>query len=148
MDLPPGTGDIQLTLAQKIPVTGAVIVTSPQELALLDARKAVAMFQKLDITVLGVIENMSTYVCPHCSHASPIFGEAGGERLSAQYSIPFLGSLPLAATIRESADRGSPTVVAAPESPIALLYHDIAGKVVSELAKKPRDYRIPSKTEQ
>jgi ATP-binding protein involved in chromosome partitioning len=148
VDLPPGTGDVQLTLAQKIPVTGAVIVTTPQDLALLDARKAVAMFQKLDITVLGVIENMSTYICPHCHQASAIFGETGGERLSAQYEIPFLGSLPLATTVRESADRGCPIVIGSPGSPIALLYHDIAGKVMSELVKKPRDYRIPSKTEQ
>lgn len=147
VDLPPGTGDIQLTMAQKIPVSGAIIVTTPQDLALIDARKAVLMFQKLDITVLGVVENMSTYVCPHCQHSSAIFGEAGGERLSTQYEIPFLGRLPLATTVRESADRGSPTVIEAPESPIALLYCGIASKVVDELARKPRDYRIPSKTE-
>lgn len=147
VDLPPGTGDIQLTLAQKIPVSGAIIVTTPQDLALLDARKAVAMFQKLDITVLGVIENMSTYICPHCHQGSAIFGEAGGERLSEQYDIPFLGGLPLATTLRESADRGVPVVIESPDSPITLLYQTIAGKVVNELAKKPRDYRIPSKTE-
>jgi ATP-binding protein involved in chromosome partitioning len=147
VDLPPGTGDVQLTMAQKIPVSGAVIVTTPQDLALLDARKAVAMFQKLDIAVLGIIENMSTYVCPNCQHSSAIFGEAGGERLSAQYAVPFLGSLPLTTAVRESADDGFPIVIKDTDSPIALLYQGIASKVVGELAKKPRDYRIPSKTE-
>ena len=147
VDLPPGTGDIQLTLAQKIPVSGAIIVTTPQDLALLDARKAVAMFQKVGIAVLGVIENMSTYTCPNCQHNAPIFGEAGGAQLSQQYSLPFLGQLPLATTVRVAADKGVPTVMADPESEIALLYRDIASKVMVELGKKPREYRIPSKTE-
>jgi ATP-binding protein involved in chromosome partitioning len=140
IDLPPGTGDIQLTLAQKIPVTAAVIVTTPQDIALLDARKAVKMFEKVNVPVLGLIENMSIYHCPQCQHAEAIFGEGGGERLATDYHIPFLGALPLNKQIRVLADSGIPTVVAEPESAVALLYRDIALKLAAKLSLQPKSY--------
>ena len=133
IDLPPGTGDIQLTLSQKIPVSGAVIVTTPQDLALLDARKAVAMFQKVRVPVLGVVENMSLHRCSQCGHLESIFGEGGGERLAAEYKIEMLGALPLDIKIRQQADSGCPTVIAEPNSEIALQYREIARKVAAEL---------------
>lgn len=145
VDLPPGTGDIQLTLAQKIPVTGAVVVTTPQDLALLDARKAIGLFEKLGITIFGVVENMSQHLCESCGHASAIFGDLGGLRLAEQYQVPFLGDLPLDRRIREQADQGCPTVVADPHAFLAQTYQSIAKKILWELAKKPRDLQVPVK---
>ncbi len=124
IDLPPGTGDIQLTLAQKIPVTAAIIVTTPQDLALLDARRAYEMFRKVNVPVIGIIENMSVHICSQCGHAESIFGEGGGKKMEAQYAIPLLGQLPLDIHIREQADTGKPD---------AKHYHDIAQKIITEL---------------
>src|SRR5690606_6524199 len=119
LDLPPGTGDLQLTLAQKVPVAGAVIVTTPQPIAVADARKGLVMFGKVGVAALGVVENMATHVCSHCGHEEAIFGSGGGEQLAREAGVPFLGRLPLDARIREEADSGRPTVVAAPGSPRA-----------------------------
>ncbi|GAA5170679.1 iron-sulfur cluster carrier protein ApbC [Viridibacterium curvum] len=141
IDMPPGTGDIQLTLAQTVPVTGSVIVTTPQDIALLDARKGLKMFEKVGIPILGIVENMSIHVCSNCGHAEHIFGSGGGEKMCADYGVPFLGSLPLDIRIREQADGGTPTVVAAPESPIAEAYRSIARKVAIAIAEKQRDLR-------
>lgn len=140
VDLPPGTGDIQLTMAQKIPVAGAVIVTTPQDLALLDARKGLEMFRKLSIPVLGIIENMATHVCTACGHEEAVFGKGGGEQLAAATDVIMLGSLPLDKQIREDADGGSPTVVAAPDSPIANRYKEIAVKMLEQLVLQPKSY--------
>ena len=140
IDLPPGTGDTQLTLAQKIPVSGAVIVTTPQDIALLDARKGLRMFEKVDVNVLGVIENMSTHICSNCGHEEAVFGAGGGERMAAEYKVPFLGSLPLDIRIREQADSGQPTVVAAPDSRLAAAYFDISRRIGARLAEKARDF--------
>jgi len=129
IDMPPGTGDIQLTLAQKVPVAGAVIVTTPQDLALLDAKKGVEMFRKVNIPVLGVVENMAVHICSNCGHAEHLFGEGGGEKLAAQYDVELLASLPLSIVIREQADGGKPTVIADPESPIAMVYQELARHV-------------------
>ena len=129
VDMPPGTGDIQLTLAQKVPVAGAVIVTTPQDLALLDARKGVEMFRKVNIPVLGVVENMAVHICSNCGHAEHLFGEGGGVKLANQYGVEVLASLPLAMTIREQADGGKPTVIAEPDSPIAMVYQELARHV-------------------
>ena len=129
IDMPPGTGDIQLTLAQKVPVTGSVIVTTPQDLALLDARKGVEMFRKVNIPVLGVVENMAVHICSNCGHAEHLFGEGGGEKLATQYGVEVLASLPLSMEIREQADNGKPTAVADPNSPIALIYQELARQV-------------------
>ena len=126
VDMPPGTGDIQLTLAQKVPVTGAVIVTTPQDLALLDAKKGIGMFEKVNIPVLGVVENMAIHICSNCGHAEHLFGEGGGERLAAQYNVELLGSMPLSMMIREQADGGKPTGVAEPECQISMVYQDMA----------------------
>ncbi len=134
IDLPPGTGDIQLTLAQKVPVTGAVIVTTPQDLALLDARRAHEMFRKVNVPVLGVIENMSIHICSQCGHQEPIFGTGGGAQMAEQYAIELLGQLPLDRHIREQADGGNPTVAAEPESANALLYRNIAKRIMAKLA--------------
>jgi ATP-binding protein involved in chromosome partitioning len=134
VDLPPGTGDIQLSLSQRIPVSGAVIVTTPQDIALLDARKGLQMFRKVEVSVLGVVENMATHVCTNCGHEEAIFGAGGGARLAQQYSVELLGSLPLDAKIREHADSGNPTVVAEPESALAQRYRDIARKAAARLA--------------
>ncbi|WP_101675364.1 iron-sulfur cluster carrier protein ApbC [Alloalcanivorax mobilis] len=141
VDLPPGTGDIQLTLAQQIPVSGAVIVTTPQDLALLDARKALRMFEKVEIPVLGVIENMSTHVCSQCGHMEPIFGEGGGQRMAEDCQVELLGQLPLEMAIRAQADSGRPTVVAAPEGPAARLYRDLARRTAARLARRSLDHR-------
>jgi ATP-binding protein involved in chromosome partitioning len=134
IDLPPGTGDIQLTLSQRIPVSGAVIVTTPQDIALLDARKGLQMFRKVEVAVLGVVENMSTHVCGKCGHEEAIFGTGGGARLAQQYAIELLGQLPLDIRIREQADGGKPTVAADPGSELALRYRDIARKAAARLA--------------
>ena len=134
IDMPPGTGDIQLTLSQKATVAGAVIVTTPQDIALLDARKGIEMFRKVDVPILGILENMAVHVCSQCGHAEHIFGSAGGERVSADYGVPLLASLPLALSIREQTDSGAPTVVAAPESPEAQLYLAAARAIDATLA--------------
>lgn len=134
IDLPPGTGDIQLTLAQKIPVSGAVIVTTPQDLALLDARRAYEMFHKVNVPVMGIIENMSIHVCSNCGHKEHIFGEGGGKNLAEQYGLEFLGALPLDIHIREQTDGGKPTVVAAPKSANAKLYRKIAARIIEKLS--------------
>lgn len=134
IDLPPGTGDVQLTLAQKIPVSGAVIVTTPQDVALLDVTKAVNMFNKVNVPVLGVIENMCMHTCKQCGHQEPIFGEGGARALAAQYQLDLLGQLPLDMKIREAIDQGKPTVVSEPESILAKQYIDLASKITSKLS--------------
>jgi len=141
VDLPPGTGDVQLTMAQKIPVSGAIIVTTPQDIALQDAKKAVTMFYKLNIPVLGIVENMSFYVCSACGQADPIFGSDGGVAMASQSAIPLLGKLPLERSIREHVDRGCPTVIAEPEGAIATMYYDIARRMAAQLSLQPRDYQ-------
>jgi ATP-binding protein involved in chromosome partitioning len=138
VDLPPGTGDIQLTMAQKIPVAGAVIVTTPQDIATLDARKALKMFEKVQVPVLGIVENMAVHVCSHCGHAEHLFGEGGGQRMAAQYGVPLLGSLPLDIGIREQGDAGVPVVVSAPDSPAGKAYAEAARRMVEVLAQRPR----------
>jgi ATP-binding protein involved in chromosome partitioning len=140
IDLPPGTGDIQLTLSQKIPVTGAVIVTTPQDIALLDARKGLKMFEKVGVPVLGVVENMSTHICSQCGHIEPIFGSGGGQKMSEDFDVTLLGQLPLALAIRESTDSGKPTVVAEPDSEITQLYMAIARQVAAKISEKSRDF--------
>jgi ATP-binding protein involved in chromosome partitioning len=139
VDMPPGTGDIQLTLSQKVPVTGAVIVTTPQDIALLDARKGLKMFEKVGIPILGIVENMSMHVCSQCGHAEAIFGEGGGEKMCADFGVDFLGKLPLAMTIREQSDSGKPPVVAEPDGTVAQLYKQIARKVAVSVAEKAKD---------
>jgi ATP-binding protein involved in chromosome partitioning len=139
VDMPPGTGDIQLTLSQKVPVTGAVIVTTPQDIALLDARKGLKMFEKVGIPILGVVENMSTHICSNCGHTEAIFGAGGGEKMCADFGVDFLGALPLTMAIREQADSGRPTVVADPDGPVAQVYKDIARKVAIKIAEKAKD---------
>lgn len=138
VDLPPGTGDIQLTMAQKIPVAGAVIVTTPQDIATLDARKALKMFEKLDIAVLGVVENMAVHVCSHCGHTEHIFGQGGGERMAAQYGLAVLGTLPLQVGIREQGDTGIPIVAAQPDSAAALTYGNTARALLAQLELRPK----------
>ena len=138
VDLPPGTGDIQLTLAQKIPVAGAVIVTTPQEVATLDARKALKMFEKVDITTLGLVENMAQHVCSNCGHVEHLFGQGGAQQMASRYGVPLLGSLPLEGRIREQGDVGFPLVVAQPDSTAAQAYRDLAGRLLEELEKRPR----------
>lgn len=140
IDLPPGTGDIQLTLSQKVPVSGAVIVTTPQDISLLDARKALKMFEKVKVPVLGVIENMSTHICSQCGHEEHIFGAGGGERMASDYGVNMLGSLPLDIRIREDADSGQPTVVTDPQGDIAMAYRTIARRIAANLAKEGKDY--------
>ena len=140
IDLPPGTGDVQLTLAQKIPVSGAVMVTTPQDIALLDVRKGIAMFEKVNVPILGVVENMSLHTCSQCGYTEAIFGSGGGEQIAQQFEIDFLGKLPLDIRIREQADSGKPTVIANPESSIALIYREIARKVGATLALRAKDY--------
>jgi ATP-binding protein involved in chromosome partitioning len=140
IDLPPGTGDIQLTLAQKVPVTGAVIVTTPQDIALLDARKGLKMFEKVEIPVMGVIENMSTHICSKCGHEEHIFGDGGGRRMAEENDVDFIGSIPLDISIREQTDSGKPTVVADPDGRLSLIYRDIARRVGGKLSKQKKDF--------
>ncbi|MDO9225848.1 MAG: iron-sulfur cluster carrier protein ApbC [Pseudomonadota bacterium] len=146
IDLPPGTGDIQLTLAQRVPVTGAVIVTTPQDIALIDARKGLKMFEKVGVPILGVVENMSLHICSSCGHEERIFGEGGGERMCKDYGTEFLGSLPLDIRIREETDSGKPTVVAEPESRIAEIYRAIARRVAVKVGDLAVDHssKFPS----
>lgn len=135
VDMPPGTGDIQLTLAQKVPVTGAVIVTTPQDLALLDAKKGVEMFRKVNIPVLGVVENMAIHICSNCGHAEHLFGEGGGEKLASQYNVDLLASMPLSMAIRSQSDAGKPTTIADPDSQIAMIYQQMARTVGARIAQ-------------
>jgi ATP-binding protein involved in chromosome partitioning len=137
--MPPGTGDIQLTIAQKVPVTGAVIVTTPQDIALLDGKKGIEMFRKVEIPVLGVVENMSVHICSNCGHEEPLFGHGGGERIAAEYDTTLLGQLPLHMTIREQTDGGTPSAVAEPDSEVARRYKDIARRVGAELSTRERN---------
>jgi ATP-binding protein involved in chromosome partitioning len=140
VDLPPGTGDTQLTLAQKVPVSGAVIVTTPQDIALLDARKGLKMFQKVEVPVLGVVENMSIHICSNCGHEEHIFGAGGGARMAEQNGVELLGSLPLDIRIREETDGGKPTVVAEPDSRVSEIYREIARKTAAKLSLQAKDY--------
>jgi len=139
VDLPPGTGDIQLTLAQRVPVTGVVIVTTPQDIALLDARKGLKMFEKVNIPILGIVENMSVHVCSNCGHAEPIFGSGGAEKMSRDYGVELLGQLPLDIRIREQTDSGIPTVVADPDHPAAVTYLRIARRVAVKIGELQKD---------
>ncbi|TNC95695.1 MAG: ATP-binding protein involved in chromosome partitioning [Gallionellaceae bacterium] len=140
VDLPPGTGDIQLSLAQTVPVTGSVIVTTPQDIALLDARKGLMMFEKVDVKILGIVENMSTHICSNCGHEEHIFGAGGGEKMCAEYSVEFLGGLPLDIRIREQSDSGTPTVVAEPDSNLTKVYKQIARRVAVKIADMAQDH--------
>lgn len=140
IDLPPGTGDVQLTLAQKVPVSGAVIVTTPQDIALLDARKGLKMFEKVEVPVLGVVENMSIHICSQCGHAEHIFGQGGGEKMCEQHNVDFLGALPLDISIRENADGGHPSVADDPDSKASAIYRDIARRTAAKLSLKAKDY--------
>lgn len=139
VDMPPGTGDIALTLSQKVPVVGAVIVTTPQDIALLDARKGLKMFEKVNVPILGVVENMAVHVCTNCGHAEHIFGQGGGQRMASDYQVDWLGSLPLAMSIREQSDAGQPTVVADPAGQAARIYREIARKLAAKVALLPKD---------
>lgn len=140
VDMPPGTGDIQLTLSQRVPMTGAVIVTTPQDIALIDAKKAVTMFEKVGVPILGVVENMAVHICSNCGHAEHIFGEGGGKRYAEDKGIEYLGALPLAMHIREQADSGKPTVVADPDSEAAKIYRSVARKVAIKIAARAKDF--------
>jgi ATP-binding protein involved in chromosome partitioning len=146
IDLPPGTGDTQLTLAQKVPVSGAIVVTTPQDIALLDARKGFKMFEKVEVPVLGIVENMSIHICSKCGHEEFIFGEGGGTRMAEQYGVDFLGGLPLDIRIREETDGGKPTVVAEPDSRISQIYREIARKAAAKLSQQAKSYaaKFPS----
>lgn len=146
VDLPPGTGDTQLTLAQRVPVSGVVIITTPQDIALMDARRALKMFEKVEVPILGVVENMSTHICSNCGHEEHIFGQGGGQSMSDQYDVPFLGGLPLDIRIRRETDEGKPTVVADPDSPISKTYREIARRVAAKLAMEKKDHsaKFPS----
>ncbi|HEX6721668.1 MAG TPA: iron-sulfur cluster carrier protein ApbC [Burkholderiaceae bacterium] len=140
VDMPPGTGDIALTLTQRVPLTGVVIVTTPQDIALLDAKKGLTMFEKVSVPILGLVENMSVYVCPNCGHTEHIFGADGGRRMAEQYKVDYLGALPLNLAIREQTDSGHPTVVAEPDGEIAQIYKTVARRVAVAIAGKARDF--------
>jgi ATP-binding protein involved in chromosome partitioning len=140
VDMPPGTGDIALTLSQRVPLTGAVIVTTPQDIALLDAKKGLTMFEKVSVPILGIVENMSVYVCPACGHSEHIFGADGGKRMAAQYKVDYLGALPLNLSIREQTDSGRPTVVAEPDGEIAQIYKTVARRIAVTIAQKAKDF--------
>ena len=146
VDMPPGTGDIQLTLSQRVPMTGAVIVTTPQDIALLDARKGIKMFEKVGVPILGIVENMAVHVCSNCGKAEHIFGEGGGQRMAAEYGMDYLGALPLDIRIRVQADSGKPTVVAEPDGEIAAIYKAVARQVAIKIAAKSKDFsaKFPS----
>ena len=148
VDLPPGTGDIQLTLSQRVPMTGAVIVTTPQDIALLDAKKGIKMFEKVGVPILGIVENMAVHVCSNCGHVEHIFGADGGKKMAADYNMDYLGALPLALQIRVQADSGQPTVVADPEGEIAGIYKSVARQVAVSIAARNRDFssKFPSIT--
>jgi ATP-binding protein involved in chromosome partitioning len=140
VDMPPGTGDIQLTLSQRVPMTGAVIVTTPQDIALLDAKKGIKMFEKVGVPILGIVENMAVHICSNCGHAEHIFGADGGKKMAAEYQMEYLGALPLDIKIRLQADSGAPTVVSEPDSDVAVLYKDVARRVAVGIAEKAKDF--------
>jgi len=140
VDMPPGTGDIQLTLSQRVPITGAIIVTTPQDIALLDAKKGLSMFEKVGVPILGLVENMAVYCCPNCGHTEHIFGADGGKKMAEQYKLDYLGALPLNMSIREQADSGRPTVVADPDGEIANIYKAVARQVAVKIAEKAKDF--------
>jgi ATP-binding protein involved in chromosome partitioning len=140
VDMPPGTGDIQLTLSQRVPMTGAVIVTTPQDIALLDARKGIKMFEKVGVPILGIVENMAVHVCSNCGHAEHIFGEGGGRRMAQDYAMDYLGALPLDIRIRLQADSGQPTVVADPQGEVAQIYTEVARRVAAKIAQQSKDF--------
>jgi len=140
VDMPPGTGDIQLTLSQKVPLTGAIIVTTPQDIALLDAKKGLKMFEKVGVPILGLVENMAVHVCPSCGHVEHIFGADGGKRMAEQYGVDYLGALPLNLSIREQADAGRPSVVSDPDGEIAAIYKTVARQVAVKIAAKAKDF--------
>ncbi len=140
VDMPPGTGDIALTLSQRVPLTGVVIVTTPQDIALLDAKKGLKMFEKVGVPVLGIVENMAVYQCPNCGHSEHIFGADGGKRMAAEYGVDYLGALPLTMQIREQADSGMPTVVADPDSAVSAMYKTVARTVAVKIAQKAKDF--------
>ena len=140
VDMPPGTGDIQLTLSQRVPMTGAVIVTTPQDIALLDAKKGLNMFEKVGVPILGIVENMAVHVCTNCGHVEHIFGADGGKRMAGQYGVAYLGALPLTMAIREQTDSGTPTVVAEPDGEVAALYKAVARQVAVVVAGKAKDF--------
>jgi len=140
VDMPPGTGDIQLTLSQRVPLTGSVIVTTPQDIALLDARKGIRMFEKVGVPILGLVENMAVHVCTQCGHAEHIFGQDGGRRMAEELGVDYLGGLPLDLNIRVHADGGRPTVVADPNSPIAATYQSLARQVAIRVAARAKDF--------
>ena len=140
VDMPPGTGDIQLTLSQRVPLTGAVIVTTPQDIALMDAKKGLKMFEKVGVPILGIVENMSIYVCPNCGHSEHIFGADGGQKMATEYGVDYLGALPLNLQIREQADAGRPTVVADPDGAIAATYKSVARQVAVKIAARAKDF--------
>ncbi|MFH7043140.1 iron-sulfur cluster carrier protein ApbC [Paucibacter sp. JuS9] len=140
IDMPPGTGDIQLTLSQRVPVTGAIIVTTPQDIALIDAKKGLKMFEKVGVPILGIVENMAVHICTNCGHAEHIFGADGGKKMAAQYGVDYLGGLPLAMSIREHADAGKPSVAAEPEGEVAGLYKALARKVAIKIASQAKDF--------
>ena len=142
IDMPPGTGDIQLTLSQTVPVTGAIVVTTPQDIALLDAKKGLKMFQKVNVPILGLVENMSLFVCPECGHVEHIFGQGGAKRMSETYHVDVLGQLPLDAKIREEADSGAPTVISSPDSLAGKIYREIALKAAAAIAKTAKDMSL------
>jgi ATP-binding protein involved in chromosome partitioning len=144
VDMPPGTGDIQLTLSQSCPLTSAVIVTTPQDIALLDAKKGIEMFRKVNVPVLGIIENMSQHICSECGHIEHIFGEGGGESIAAEYNTVLLGSLPLDKCIREQSDAGNPVVVAHPDSKVAAMYREMARQLAANLSLLPLGNAIPN----
>jgi ATP-binding protein involved in chromosome partitioning len=146
VDLPPGTGDIQLTLSQRVPMTGAVIVTTPQDIALLDAKKGIKMFEKVGVPILGIVENMAVHVCSNCGHVEHIFGEGGGKKMAADYNMDYLGALPLDIRIRLQADSGKPTVVADPDGEVAAIYKAVARQVAIKIAAKAKDFssKFPS----
>jgi ATP-binding protein involved in chromosome partitioning len=140
IDMPPGTGDVQLTLSQKVPVTGAIVVTTPQDIALIDAKKGLKMFEKVGVPILGIVENMAMHVCSQCGHEEHIFGHGGADKMSAQYGVDVLGSLPLDLAIRLSTDEGKPTVVAEPDGKLAARYQQIARRVAVKVGEKARDF--------
>ncbi|MFT3820371.1 MAG: iron-sulfur cluster carrier protein ApbC [Rubrivivax sp.] len=140
VDMPPGTGDIALTLSQRVPLTGAVIVTTPQDIALLDARKGLKMFEKVGVPILGIVENMAVYCCPNCGHVEHIFGADGGKKMAADYGVDYLGGLPLTMAIRQQADSGRPTVVAEPDGEVAATYKAVARQVAVKIALKAKDF--------
>jgi ATP-binding protein involved in chromosome partitioning len=146
VDMPPGTGDIQLTLSQRVPMTGAVIVTTPQDIALLDAKKGIKMFQKVGVPILGIVENMAVHVCSNCGHVEHVFGADGGKTMAAEYGMDYLGALPLSMQIRVQADSGEPTVVADPQGEVAGIYRAVARQVALSIAAKNRDFssKFPS----